>query len=75
MYSKKLEMNYELVDERKISFNYDEVNKVEIAQNEDLNHFSIKAILTYILNELNHDVICDYYMLVLLLMLDIVVVY
>ena len=55
------EMNYKLVDERKISFDFDQVNKIEIGSNEDLNHFSIKAILTFILNELNHDVICDYF--------------
>ena len=56
------EMNYELVDERKILFDYDEVNKIEVALGEDLDHFSVKAMLTYILNsELKHDVICDFY--------------
>ena len=55
------EMNYELIDERKIVFDYDGINKIEVGQNEDLNRFCCKAILIYILNELNHDVICDYF--------------
>ena len=55
------EMNYELIDERKILYDYEDINKLEVGLNEDLNRFCCKAILTYILNELNHDIIVDYY--------------
>jgi len=54
------EMNYELVDERKILYDYDNINKIEVGLNENLDHFCCKAILMYILNEINHDVICDF---------------
>ena len=43
MSENEFEMNYELIDERKILFDFDEVNMLEVAPNEDLNHFSVKA--------------------------------
>ena len=60
-------LNYELDNEQfndNISlYNHAELNKLEIAEKEDLNHFSCKAILFYILSEINHDVICNYYII------------
>ena len=55
------EMNYELENMSENLFNHTDINKLELADNENLNHFSAKLILYYILSELNHDVICDYH--------------
>ena len=57
------DLDYELDDkaavdfERKaILFNRTDLNKLVIAGTEKLNHFISKAIMFYILSELNHDV-------------------
>ena len=57
------EINYELIDENVNLYVHNDLNKLTIAENENLNHFSTKAILFYVLTELNHDVICDFHII------------
>jgi hypothetical protein len=60
------DLDYELNDksavdfERKaILFNKNDLNKLVIAGNEKLNHFISKAIMFYVLSELNHDIVTE----------------
>ena len=53
------EMNYELENMNAVLFNRVDINKLVLAENENLNNFISKSILFYMLYELNHDVICD----------------
>jgi hypothetical protein len=60
------DLDYELADrnavdfERKaILFNRIDLNKLVIAGNEKINHFISKAIMFYILSELNHDIVTE----------------
>jgi hypothetical protein len=60
------DLDYELDDKNAVDFSrkailYDrsDLNKVVIAGVEKLNHFITKAIMFYILSELNHDVITE----------------
>ena len=57
------ELNHMLVDESVNLYAHDNLNKLIIADDENLNHFSAISILFYILAELNHDVICDYHVI------------
>jgi hypothetical protein len=41
-------------------YHNENLNKLIIAEKENLNHFSCKALMFYLLSELNHDLICDY---------------
>ena len=57
---------YKLQDQNALGFSkkailYDrnDINKLVIAGNEKLNHFSAKAITHYILSELNHDIVSE----------------
>ena len=64
MQSNDFEMNY-VLDELNVNlYNRYDLNKLVIAEKEDLNKFSAKTILYYILHgELDHDVICDYHVI------------
>jgi hypothetical protein len=55
------EMNYELENMNAILFNHADINKLILAENEDLNNFVSKSILYYILSDLNHDIVTDYH--------------
>ena len=57
---------YKLEDQNALDFGrkailYDlnDINKLIIAGNEKLNHFTAKAIMFYILSELNHDIVSE----------------
>jgi hypothetical protein len=57
-------LDYELDDLNVNIYNRAELNKLTIAEGEDLNHFSGKAMMFYYLSgELNHDVITDYHII------------
>ena len=59
LYMQKLEL-----DEMNVNlYDHADLNKLIIADNENLNHFVSKSILHYILSELNHDVISDYHII------------
>ena len=64
MGSNDFEMNY-MLDELNVNlYNREDLNKLVIAEKEDLNKFSCKAILYYILHgELKHDLVCDYHII------------
>ena len=60
------DLDYKLDDKNATDFSrkaflYDrnDLNKLVIAGNEKLNHFISKAIMFYILNELDHDVVAE----------------
>ncbi len=56
------EMNYELEDMNVNIFNRADLNKLSIDENEDLDRFSCKGLLFYLLrSELGHDVVCDFH--------------
>jgi len=57
------DLSYELADKNALDFSrkailYDrnDLNKLITIDNEKLNHFSAKAIMFYILSELDHDI-------------------
>ena len=57
------DLNYELTDKNAVDFskkailyNRDDLNKLAIVDREQLNHFISKAIMFYILSELNHNI-------------------
>jgi hypothetical protein len=59
-------LDYELADKNATDFSrkailYDrgDLNRLVIAGNEKINHFISKAIMFYILSELNHDVVAE----------------
>lgn len=57
------EMNY-VLDEMNVNlYNRNDVNKLVIAVDENLNHFCSKALMFYILSDLNHDMICNHYII------------
>ena len=60
------DLNYELADKnaldfsrKAILFDRSDLNKLVIAGVEKLNHFISKAIMFYLLSELNHDVVSE----------------
>ena len=60
------DLNYELADKnaldfskKAILFERSDLNKLVIAGVEKLNHFISKAIMFYLLSELNHDVVSE----------------
>jgi hypothetical protein len=60
------DLDYELADEnatdfsrKAILYDYNDLNKLVIAGNEKINHFITKAIMFYILSELNHEIISE----------------
>jgi hypothetical protein len=60
------DLDYELADKnaldfsrKAILFDRSDLNKLVIAGTEKLNHFSAKAILYYILSEMDHDVVSE----------------
>jgi hypothetical protein len=61
------EMNYELEEDMNVNvdiYDRNDLNKLSIAAaGEDLNHFSCKAVMFYVLSEMNHDVICDHHII------------
>jgi len=52
---------YELDDLKVNIYDRADLNKVVLSNTENLNHFSSKAILFYILREMEHDVISEYH--------------
>ena len=59
-------LDYELTDKnatdfitKAILYDWNDLNKLVIAGNEKINHFISKAIMFYILSELNHDVVAE----------------
>jgi hypothetical protein len=56
-------LDYELEDMNVDIYDRNDLNKLTIDKNEDLNHFNCKAILFYVLSEMNHDVICDHHII------------
>ena len=59
-YNLKYELDYEQLNENLFLYNRDDLNILTIAEKEDLNHFSCKTLLFYILSDLNHNMICDF---------------
>ena len=57
------ELNYMLDNKSTLLYNYTDINKLVLAENENLNNFITKSILYYILSELNHDIITDYHII------------
>ena len=54
-------LKYDLMNENTILYDRNDLNKLTIANAENLNHFSCKAILFYILSELDHDIVTEYH--------------
>ena len=60
------DLDYELADKNALDFSrkailydHNDLNKLVIAGVEKLNHFISKAIMFYILSELDHDVVTE----------------
>ena len=57
------EMNYMLENKSALLYNHTDINRLVLAEHENLSNFITKSILYYILSELNHDLSCDYHII------------